>query len=201
VKRYALVRGLAAQQNDETLDGPATELGRSHKTSLLEVSMTRWLKRIRGALGMGLTWAVGWAPVGAVVGWIAALLAGGPLAGVVEAMLLYAGSGFVVGTVFSGLLGIAEGRRRFDEMSLGRFATWGALGGLLISPYTIFDGVSITLTSVVGVGVVTLLSAASAAASLALARRENDEALLEAGLEAVEVQPSSDESRRLLRGV
>jgi hypothetical protein len=159
--------------------------------------MKKWLRRIRGALGMGLTWAVGWAPVGAIVGSVVAL-GGGPLGGVVEAVLLYAASGFVVGAAFSGLLGIAEGRRRFDEMSLGRFATWGALGGLLISPYTIFDGMPLTLTNVVGVGAVMLLSAGSAAGSLALARREDDQELLEAGEDVADVGLTVDETRQLL---
>ena len=149
---------------------------------------------------MGLTWAVGWAPVGAAVGSVVALVTGGPLAGVVQSMFLYSASGFVVGAVFSGLLGIAEGRRRFGEMSLGRFATWGALGGLLISPYTVFDGMAVTLTSVIGVGVVTLLSAASAAASLSLARRADDQAVLAAGEEASAVGLTAEETRHLLGG-
>lgn len=162
--------------------------------------MNRWLRRIRGAIGTGLTWAVGWAPVGALVGSVAALLGGASWAGVVGAALVYATSGFVVGVAFSGLLGLVEGRRRFDQMSLGRFATWGALGGLLISPYTVFDGMAVSVTTVIGVGVVTLLSAASAAASLALARREDDQALLEAGEAAAEVGLTDDEVRSLLSG-
>ena len=59
--------------------------------------MTKWLRRIRGAFGMGLTWAMGWAPVGAAVSFAVALASGGPLAGIIEATLLYAASGFVVG--------------------------------------------------------------------------------------------------------
>lgn len=31
------------------------------------------------------------------------------------------------------MLGIAERRRRFDELSLPRFAAWGAVGGVLLS--------------------------------------------------------------------
>ena len=30
--------------------------------------MKTWLRRIRGAVGMGLTWAVGWALVGVLIG-------------------------------------------------------------------------------------------------------------------------------------
>ena len=30
--------------------------------------MKNWLRRVRGAIGMGLTWAAGWSPIGAVIG-------------------------------------------------------------------------------------------------------------------------------------
>ncbi len=30
--------------------------------------MKKWLKLIRGAVGMGVTWAVGWSAIGAVFG-------------------------------------------------------------------------------------------------------------------------------------
>ena len=32
-----------------------------------EVSMKKWLRRIRGALGMGLTWAAAWGVAGTLV--------------------------------------------------------------------------------------------------------------------------------------
>ena len=32
--------------------------------------MKKWLRRIRGAVLMGLIWAVVWAPVGVLIGWI-----------------------------------------------------------------------------------------------------------------------------------
>lgn len=30
--------------------------------------MTKWTQRLRGAIGVGLTWAAGWLPVGALTG-------------------------------------------------------------------------------------------------------------------------------------
>ncbi len=95
--------------------------------------MKKWLKRIRGAVGMGLTWAAAW--FGAGVIFLSALVVfGAPpvgtgLAEVVFNSVLLAVAGFIGGAAFSGVLGIAEGRRRFDEMSLPRFAGWGAVGG------------------------------------------------------------------------
>jgi len=52
-----------------------------------------------------------------VVGWVVTLVG------------VFAPLGFVGGAVFSVVLGTTEGRRRFDQMSLPRFAAWGAVGG------------------------------------------------------------------------
>jgi len=79
---------------------------------------------------MGLTWALGW--FGAGMGLLLVGLAFGATADV-PFPILFGLLGFVAGTAFSGVLGIAEGRRRFDEMSLPRFARWGAMGGLLLT--------------------------------------------------------------------
>ena len=57
--------------------------------------MKKWLRRIRGAVGMGLP-----LPVLAI-------------------------PGFFGGAFFSTVLGIAGRRHRFDELSLPRFAAWG----------------------------------------------------------------------------
>ena len=135
--------------------------------------MKKWLQRIRGALGMGLTWAVGWFGVGAIVG----LVGNYGLFGLAFSAAIFAVMGFVGGAAFSVVLGIAEGRRRFDQMSLWRFAAWGAVGGLLL--YVPMGEGALT------VGIVTLLGAGSAAGSLALARRAEDRELLEAGEEAL----------------
>jgi hypothetical protein len=72
--------------------------------------------------------------------------------------------------MFSGILGIVEGRRRFDQISLPRFAGWGALGGLLPS------GIFALATGLGGeflvLGpVLALAGAGSAAGTRALARR------------------------------
>ena len=88
--------------------------------------MKEWLRRIRGAVGMGLTWAAAWFGFGAIF-W--------PFFGptVVEVALGLAVTGLIGGAIFSLALAIAEGRRRFDEMSLPSFAVLGAVGGLFIS--------------------------------------------------------------------
>src|SRR5690242_5964279 len=89
--------------------------------------MRTWLRRIRGAIGMGFAWAAAWAAVGFVPRWIFGINADLPFG------LLFGGLGFIAGVTFSGLLVLTEGRRRFDQMSLPRFAAWGAMGGLLLA--------------------------------------------------------------------
>ena len=130
--------------------------------------MKKWLKRIRGAIGMGLTWAAAWFVVTAItaLAWI-----GFPV--------MFAVFGFVGGVIFSTVLGITEGRRRFGQMSLPRFAAWGAVGGLLTTMIFFRGG---GLETVLVASVVTLLGAGCAAGSLALARRADP--LLEAGEDA-----------------
>ena len=157
--------------------------------------MKKWLRRIRGAVGMGLTWALAWFGAGMVL-----LLIIGPDAADVPFPLGFGMFGFFAGVMFSSVLGLVEGRRRFDQMSLPRFAGWGAVGGLLLS--TIF-----VLVSDVGGGVLLVLgpvfalsSAACAAGSLALARMAEDRELLDVGADAGELGPTEGQAPELLGG-
>ena len=77
---------------------------------------------------MGLTWALAWFAAGMVL-----LLIVGPDAADVPFPLGFGAFGFFAGVTFSGILGIAESRRRFDQLSLKRFAAWGGVGGLVLS--------------------------------------------------------------------
>ncbi len=88
--------------------------------------MKKSLTRISRAAMMGFAWAGVWIPIGA----LAARLIVGELDPPHIAGPLYAG--FLCGTLFSGLAGIASGRRRLDELSPYRAAAWGALSGLFV---------------------------------------------------------------------
>ena len=107
--------------------------------------------------------------------------------------------GLLGGTAFAVVLGIAEGRRRFDQMSLPRFAAWGATAGLLLSGILLGAGGSIPLYGAAVVASVgTLLGAGSAAGSLVLARRADDRELLEAGAGVADVGLTEKEKGALL---
>ena len=165
--------------------------------------MMKWLKRIRGAVGTALTWAAGWSVVGAIFWAVTVVLGGEPtIAGfVVSGWVVaasYATAGFIGGGIFSTVLGLVEGRRRFDQMSLPRFAAWGALGGLLLSMFLIATGAVTGPVQVFGLGVVTLLSAGSASGSLALARRADDRQLLGDGTNVADIGLTKEERVELL---
>ena len=174
--------------------------------------MKRWLRRIRGAVGMGLTWAAGWALFGVLIGITSLLLPGLPwdlFFEVFDAPLLaLAIPGFVGGAFFSVVLGIAGRRRRFDELSLPRFAAWGAVGGLLMSLFPAAMvavglaslNVDLGLFTSIIIGPLALLTAVSATGSLALARVAEDRALLEASEDVAEVGLTGDEAQELLGG-
>jgi len=156
--------------------------------------MKNWLRRIRGAVGMGLIWAIAWFGAG-----VALLLVVGVDAADVPFPLGFGLLGFLAGITFSGILVIVEGRRRFDQMSVPRFTVWGAIGGLLLS------GIFVLATGLEGevlvLGSVFALSAAGCAAgSLALARTAEDRALLEASGDVAEVGLTEGEAQKLLGG-
>ena len=157
--------------------------------------MRKWLRRIRGAVGMGLTWAAGWAVAGILIGVTSKLLPGLPwdfFFEVFDAPLpALAVPGFFGGVFFSLVLGIAGRRRRFRELSLPRFAAWGALGGLLLIlfPFALVavglassEGSSIGAWQAVAVlgPLFVLLGAVSASGSLMLARMTEGREYLEA---------------------
>ena len=160
--------------------------------------MKKWLKRIRGAVGMGLTWAVAWSPVGLI---FAAVLGSLEVLAYVVFGGMFAVAGLIGGGAFSVVLGIAERRRTFDQMSLPRFAGWGALGGLLLSVLLLNSGGGAGGSALVGVVMVslfTLMGAGSAAGSLALARRADDRELLEDGADVADIGLTEEETRELL---
>ena len=89
--------------------------------------MRIWLRRIGGAIGMGFTWAAAWGAAGMVPRWLFGFNTDVPFP------LVFSVLGLVAGITFSGLLMLFEGRRGFDQLTLPRFAGWGAMSGVLLS--------------------------------------------------------------------
>jgi hypothetical protein len=175
--------------------------------------MEKWLTRARGALGMGLTWAVGWAVFGLLIGVSSILLPFLPWERFFEVfdapLPALAVPGFVGGVIFSVVLGIAGRRRRFDELSLPRFAAWGALGGLLLSlvPAAMVavglahlgrpDFGLWSITASIS-GPLILLSTLSASGSLLLARLAQGRRVGETNADLAELELAQGEAQNLL---
>jgi hypothetical protein len=175
--------------------------------------MKKWLRRIRGAVGMGLTWAAGWALAGVLIGVTSTLLPGLPWDSFFEVfdapLPALAIPGFFGGAFFSMVLGIAGRHRRFAELSLPRFAAWGALGGLLLTlfPFALVavglgsrEGSDLGAWQIIAAisGPFILLSAVSASGSLMLARMGEDRESLEASQDVAEVGLAEGEPQELL---
>lgn len=76
---------------------------------------------------MGLTWAFAWSLVGTIPRWILGYNPDAPFPIILGVL------GFIGGIAFSGVLMLAERRHRLDQVTLRRFAGWGAVGGLVLS--------------------------------------------------------------------
>lgn len=127
--------------------------------------MQTLMRRVRGAIGMGLAWGVAWALAGGAPRWLFGFNADVPFP------IVFGVLGFLAGVIFFAILAVTERRRTFDQLSLPRFAAWGAVGGVLLS--AIF-----TRIASLGPGDVLVIAptfalacAACASGSLALARR------------------------------
>ena len=155
--------------------------------------MRTWLRRIRGAIGMGVMWAAAWFAAGTVPRWVFGVNTDAPLP------LVFGLFGLIAGVVFSAVLALAEGRRRFDQMSLPRFAGWGAMGGLLLT--AIFaKAASLGWGDVLALApTLAVASAVCASGSLAIARRAVRQDLPDSRGNIAEVE-LTDDKRKLLGG-
>jgi ABC-type Na+ efflux pump permease subunit len=127
--------------------------------------MTRLIRWLRGAVGIGLTWAGLWVAFGVVL--VIGLrifrpedLDRGEAFGTILPVLGLVG--FLSGIGFAGLLSMAERRRTLQDLSLGRVALWGLLGSAAIPLLMGTDGSMGWITGSLG--------ATFAAASVAVAR-------------------------------
>lgn len=141
---------------------------------------------------MGVTWAATWAAFGFVPRWILGMQGDLPFP------ILFAGLGFIAGITFSVLLALTEGRRRFDQMSLPRFAAWGATSGVLLAALFL-RATAFGLGELLAIpATFAAASAACAAGSLALARRGARRELLEVPVDAAKADLTNFQEHKLL---
>ncbi|HEX5970500.1 MAG TPA: hypothetical protein VFY85_01155 [Gemmatimonadaceae bacterium] len=153
--------------------------------------MQKLLRRVRGAIGMGLTWALAWGGAGVVMAVITGFTADVPFP------LFFALLGFIAGVIFSAVLALTAGRRSFDQMSLPRFATWGAVGGIVMSAF-FARAASLEWGDLLMVGATfAIASALCATGSLALARRATRGELPDVRHDSAELEVTDHETRQL----
>lgn len=132
--------------------------------------MNVFLRRVRGIVGMALTWSVGWAIAGTVLALlnrhVATRTGVGTPVSVLTLAAIWGALGFATGGVFGLILRFAEYRKVVDSLEGFRMAAWGAVAGsVLPAVYTIATG-NPGADIVVGAA----LGAASAIGSLWIAR-------------------------------
>jgi hypothetical protein len=124
------------------------------------------MRRLRGMLGTGITWGVGWAIVMFILGTIVGMVDPDSIdpgeepwriAGVVGMV------GFLSGVAFAGLFSWIENRKSLRNLSVLRAAMWGAMGGAAMPLLTTMNDMVIFNTVPLG--------ALFAASTVAIARR------------------------------
>ena len=158
--------------------------------------MKKWGQRIRGAIGMGLTWGAAWFGAGILLARVPGFDSDLPFA------LLFAPLGFITGLIFSGMLVAVERRRGMDRVSLSRFAGWGVVSGLLLS------GIFVVAAALRGESwwgeflvfgpPLATASAVCAAGSLAMARRAERRELRGHSADPAGAELTETEKRELL---
>jgi peptidoglycan/LPS O-acetylase OafA/YrhL len=151
-----------------------------HLPNASELRMTQWVRRIKSAVGIGLTWAAAWGSAGVLIALGFVVLTGERPDPPIP--LLMTTFGFVAGMLFSGVLRLLVGHRRFDQLSIPRIAAWGAVGGsvlaaMLAVTVALVEDPAFLSRLVIIVPVFASAAAASAAGSLVLARKATDRSL------------------------
>jgi hypothetical protein len=154
--------------------------------------MRKSLRRIRGAIGMGLIWGAAWGVAGTMLAVVTRFKADAPFP------LIFGVLGFIAGVIFSAILALTEGRRSFDQMSLPRFAVWGATGGLLLSA-VFAKAASLDWGDVLAIApTFAVACAVCASGSLAIARRAGPRELPDLRQDIAAAELADHETRKLI---
>ena len=110
-------------------------------------------RKLRGMLGVGLTWGLAWAVLGALL----ALAVGALHPQVLDAgetpariAVILGIAGFVSGTGFALALWLLERGRTPRDLSLARVALWGAVGAAIVPLFTGVDNSQLIWTCPLG---------------------------------------------------
>ena len=159
--------------------------------------MRKLLRKLRGLLGIGLTWGTLWAGIGAAIGAMLGIVSPAGSAWTTSILERAVGMGLyglVSGVGFGALLSVGEGRKTILHLSPGRAAVWGALGSatvpLLFGWLGAFEVGTSAADVIWAVFVTGLLGGTFARGAVVIARKAELQALEERGLLGLE--PSSN---------
>ena len=140
--------------------------------------MKKWFQKLRGLLGVGLTWGTLWSGIGAGIGLVIGVVRpeawefANPIVEWAIGMGLY---GLVSGVGFGAILTLREGRKTIMDLSLRRVALWGVLGAaavpLLFGALGTFAAGTTVVDVLEAILVTASLGGTFAPASVAIARR------------------------------
>ncbi len=134
--------------------------------------MPRWLRMVRGMVGMGLTFAAAIGLLGAVLGLVGLLAGEVTPQGLRWIVARLSVAGGILGVAFSGVLAFAARGRSFDRLSLPFVAGLGAGVGLLYFLLISINGIGVwsLRAAVVNLALLTVIGGGCAAAALLAAR-------------------------------
>ena len=128
--------------------------------------MNRFLRKLRGTVGVGLTWGVVFAAITYITGTTFGVFDPDSIdPGEEPRMIALFGGlfGFISGVVFATLMTLSEGRKTLRDLSIWRSALWGFLGASALPLLTTAND---SMALILGP-----LGASLAAGSVAIARR------------------------------
>jgi hypothetical protein len=125
--------------------------------------MKMWLRRLRGALGIGTLWGATGLVVGKVTGLVVSVWTGLPLLGTVVSFGVgAAGLGFALGTAFAVVLTTLERQRSADQLTPARAAMWGAIAGVGLALLVGVTGIPRLFPAISVQGLILLIGSAAA---------------------------------------
>lgn len=132
-----------------------------------ERNVERLIRTVRGAIGVGATWAALWAIFGFLFGILLRIVRPhgfNPGENELVISIVFGVVGFLSGVAFSLVMAIAERRRTLDQLSVARAAGWGAIASAALPLLTSIPNGTIVIFAPLG--------ALFAATSVALAKRD-----------------------------
>src|SRR5690348_1002175 len=124
--------------------------------------MSTWLRRLRGALGIGTLWGVTGVVVGKVAGLVVGVFTGLPLPATFVSFGIGAGIlGFALGTSFAVVLSTLERGRTADQLTPARAAGWGALAGAGLALLVGVTAVPMLVPGISALGLLALIGSAT----------------------------------------